>query len=69
MKINLIGMILNNRGRKCFDGTIIADDGKPLNAANSLHAMILDYAKVWNGGTSEIVTLSREVDGSVETRC
>lgn len=61
MKINLIGMILNNAGRACFDGVILDDDGKPLSAADSLHHMIMEYAKVANGGESSTVTLSREV--------
>jgi len=61
MKINLIGMILNNGGRRVYEGSILDDDGKPMSAADSLDAMIMDYAKVRNGGQSEIVTLSREV--------
>jgi len=61
MKINLIGMILNNAGRKCFDGAILDDSGKPMAAADSLHAMIMEYAKVINGGASSLVTTSREV--------
>jgi hypothetical protein len=61
MKINLIGMILNNCGRRCFDGAILDDDGKPMPAADSLHHMIMEYAKVSNGGASDIVTISREV--------
>lgn len=61
MKIDLIGMILNNAGRRCFDGAITGDDGKPLNAATSLHHMIMEYAKVANGGKSDVVTTSREV--------
>lgn len=61
MKINLIGMILNNAGRRCFDGAILDDNGKPMPAADSLHHMIMEYAKVVNGGTSELVTTSREV--------
>ena len=61
MKINLIGMVLNNAGRKCFEGALIGDDGKPLSAADSLHILIMEYAKVINGGVSEIVTASREV--------
>ncbi len=61
MKINLIGMILNNAGRRCFDGAILDDKGKPLSAADSLHQMIMEYAKVANGGMSDIVTISREV--------
>lgn len=61
MKINLIGMILNNCGRKAFDQAIIGDDKKPLSAADSLHVMIMEYAKAFNGGKSDVVTLSREV--------
>jgi hypothetical protein len=60
MKINLIGMILNNAGRRCFDGAILDDNGKPMAAAGSLHHMILEYAKVANGGTSDIVTTPLE---------
>lgn len=61
MKINLIGMILNNCGRRSFDGAILDDNGKPMPAADSLHHMIMEYAKVFNGGTSDVVTISREV--------
>jgi hypothetical protein len=61
VKINLIGMILNNAGRRSFDGAILDDDGKPMTAADSLHTMIMEYAKVINGGTSNLVTTSREV--------
>lgn len=61
MKINVIGMILNNAGRHRFEGAILDDNGKPMSAANSLHAMIMEYAKVINGGQSDIVTTSREV--------
>lgn len=61
MKINLIGMILNNCGRSCFDGALLDDNGKPMPAADSLHHMIMEYAKAFNGGTSDVVTTSREV--------
>ena len=61
MKINLIGTILNNCGRKAFDQAIIGDDKKPLSAADSLHVMIMEYAKAFNGGKSDVVALSREV--------
>lgn len=61
MKINLIGMILNNAGRRCFDGALLDDEGKPMPAADSLHTLIMEYAKVANGGTSDVVTTSREV--------
>jgi len=66
MKINLIGMILNNAGRRCFDGALLDDDGKPMPAADSLHALIMEYAKVANGGTSDVVTASREVRVSAQ---
>ncbi len=56
MKINLIGMILNNCGRKCFDGAILDDDGKPMSAEKSLDFMIMEYAKVANGGKSSVVS-------------
>jgi len=61
MKINLIGMILNNAGRRCFDGAVLDDNGKPMPAADSLHTMIMEYAKVFNGGESSLVAVSREV--------
>lgn len=61
MKLNLIGMILNNAGRRCFDGMVLDHDSKPLPAADSLHTLIMEYAKVVNGGTSALVTTSREV--------
>ena len=61
MKINLIGMILNNCGRRSFEGALLDDAGKPMSAADSLHNMILEYAKVASGGTSDVVTTSREV--------
>lgn len=62
MKIDLIGMILNNAGRRCFDGAIIDDNGKLLDAAHSLDVMIMEYAKVKNGGKSDVVVVSKYVD-------
>jgi len=61
MKTNLIGMILNNCGRRVFEGAILDDNGRPMPSAYSLHHMIMEYAKVFNGGTSDVVVLSREV--------
>lgn len=61
MKINLIGMILNNCGRRSFEGAILDDAGLPMPAADSLHTLIMEYAKVINGGASDVVTTSREV--------
>ena len=61
MKVNLIGMILNNAGRRCFDGVINDDNNKPMSAADSLHTMIMEYAKAFNGDESDLVCLSREV--------
>jgi len=61
MKVNVIGMILNNAGRACFDGFVIDDNGKPLPAADSLHMLMMEYAKVMNGGASDLAVASREV--------
>jgi len=66
MKTNLIGMILNNCGRRVFEGAIIDANGDPMSAAVSLHNMIMEYAKVFNGGTSDVVVLSREVMTSMQ---
>lgn len=68
MKINLIGMILHNAGRHCFDGVILGDDGQPMSAADSLHHMIMEYAKVVNGGTSNVVATSTIVTTSTAER-
>jgi len=57
MKIDLIGMILHHAGAGCFDGAIIDDGGRELDAVNSLDLMIMEYAKVRNGGQSEIVVV------------
>lgn len=61
MKIDLIGMVLNNVDRGLFDGLIIDDDGRELDAAQSLDALIMEYAKVKNGGTSDLVVVPRSV--------
>jgi hypothetical protein len=61
MKIDLIGMILNNAGRRCFEGAIIDDNGNQLDAAHSLDHMIMEYAKVRNGGESTTVVVSKYV--------
>lgn len=61
MRINLIGMILNNTGRRCFEGAIIDDDGKKLDAVHSLDFMIMEYAKVKNGGHSSTVAVSKDM--------
>jgi len=61
MKVNLIGMILNNVGRRYFNGLVMDDDGVPLPPADSLHTLIMEYAKLVNGGTSDLVVASREV--------
>lgn len=58
MKINLIGMILNTTQHNTFtEEVIVDDDGNPLSAEESLDFMIMEYAKVKNGGTSNVVTV------------
>ncbi len=55
MKIDIIGMILAHTNKGLFDGIIIDDDGRELDAVNSLDRMIMEYAKVRNGGQSSVV--------------
>jgi hypothetical protein len=57
MKIDLIGMIFNTAGREYFDGLVIDDGGNELGAEASLHTMIMEYAKVVNGGESNIIVV------------
>jgi hypothetical protein len=57
MKINLIGMILANCGERAFDGALVDSHGREMKAADSLRAMILEYARVWNGQESSFVAL------------
>jgi hypothetical protein len=57
MKIDLIGIILNHAGRRPFNGLIIDDDGRELDAHESLDALIMEYAKVRGGGQSDIVAV------------
>jgi len=54
-------MILAHAGRDCFNGAIIDDDGKELDAVNSLDRMIVEYAKVRSGGTSDLVVVPQSV--------
>ena len=61
MKIDLIGMILAHAGNECFDGVIIDDDGKELDAAHSLDAMMMEYAKVRSGGQSDLIVVNQSV--------
>ncbi len=68
MKIDLIGMILNNAGRRCFEGAMIDDVGNPLDAANSLDLLIMEYAKVRQGGESSAVVLSPYVKQSADAQ-
>lgn len=59
MKVDLIGMILSYVDRRVFDGLIIDDDGRELDAEHSLDHMILEYAKIKAGGTSETVVVRK----------
>ena len=55
MKIDLIGMILNLAGRRHFEGLIIDESGAELDAEHSLDYMIMEYARVRNGGEVDII--------------
>lgn len=69
MKVNVIRMILDNTGRRCFEGAVLDDSGKPMGAADSLHTLIMEYAKVVNGGNSDLATTSREVTQNALAPC
>lgn len=60
MKIDLIGMILNGSRRGYFDGAILDDNGKEFDALHSLDLMIMEYAKVRNGGESSVISLPKQ---------
>jgi hypothetical protein len=64
MKINLLDMILHLTGTNRWDGIIEDDDGNPLDGANSLDRLMLEYAKVRAGGQSDIVAASGRVTNS-----
>lgn len=57
MKIDLVGMIFNWAGRETFDGLIIDDAGNELGSEESLHFMIMEYAKVVGGGKSDVIAV------------
>jgi len=61
MKTDLIGMILNNCGRRVFDSAILDDNGKPLDALHALDYMIMEYAKVRNGGESPTIVVPQQI--------
>lgn len=46
MKINLIGMMLNNAGRRCFDDAIL-ENGKPVKCARNIAQMGF-WRTLWN---------------------
>jgi len=66
MKINLIGMIIAHAGREPFEGIVIDDDGNELDAAHVLDTLILEYAKVRNGGSSDLVVVPASLSAGVK---
>ena len=60
MKIDLIGMILQRAGRRCFDGALLDDEGSPMPADDALHTLIMEHAKAASGGASSLVAVSPE---------
>lgn len=68
MKIDLIGMILNKSRRGSFDGAILDDDGNEMDALHSLDHMIMEYAKVRNGGESSTVAVPKQLTHNVKLR-
>lgn len=79
MKINLLGLIRSSCGcsaefDRIYGGLVIDDNGQPLDAFQSLEALILEHAKVVSGGQSSLVvvrsksaTASENIDGPIKT--
>lgn len=67
LKINLLDMILGHAGEEIFHGLIIDDDGKELDAVDSLDCLIMEYAKVRDGGHSDIVTITHNLRPIVQS--
>jgi hypothetical protein len=61
VKIDFVGMVMGRFGREFFDGMIIDDDGQKLDAVRSLDHLVMEYVKVRNGGTSDLVVISPDV--------
>lgn len=61
MKIDLIGMILNNCKKGAFHGALLKEDGTEMSEVESLDTMIMEYAKVKNGEESSCVAVSNLV--------
>jgi hypothetical protein len=61
MKIDLIGMILNNTRKNAFNGALLDDHGDEMGEVQSLDTLIMEYAKVRNGGQSDVVVVTKKV--------
>lgn len=61
MKIDLIGMIINTSKRGAFNGIVLDDQGDEMDEVKSLDTLIMEYAKVRNGGQSDIVVVTKRL--------
>lgn len=61
MKIDLIGMILNNSRKNAFNGALLDDQGDEMDELHSLDTLIMEYAKVRNGGQSDVVVVTKQI--------
>lgn len=60
MKLHLTNMILSRAGEREFTQLIFDDEGEPLSPLHALDFLIMEYAKVRNGGESNIVVIPSE---------
>ena len=58
MKIDLIGFIFNTGSKRHFKG-IISDGDRELSEHEILDFMIMEYAKVKNGGVSDVIVVRK----------
>jgi hypothetical protein len=65
MKINLINMVIQLSRRGAFDGLLVDDKGSSVDAVSALDELIMEYAKVRNGGESSLVVVPAEFEGEI----
>jgi hypothetical protein len=65
MKIDLIGMFLNSSRKNAFAGALLDDQGDEMDEVKSLDTLIIEYAKVRNGGQSDVVVVTKRVTHNV----
>lgn len=60
MKIDFVGMILSHFPNGFFERLVKRDDVTLLNEEDAVHTMIMEYAKVANGGESSYMSVDKK---------